>query len=570
MGNMSELNGETETERTVGAAENEAGPGKAVESPQEAIARERDQLAMVLRVSRAAASLDLSEMLEQVASCFQTSRWRWDYTSLFLYEPADKALRQHSLFATPGLLPDVTKYNGTLIPLEGSQSGQAFITGEPSVVNTRAEYEATVSREWATDAMKYIPKAYSCCIVPLVCRGRRLGTLVTASVRDWAFDAEAVQFLRQIAHAIAPAVDNAIAYRQIDELKDRLSKEKTYLESEISANLGEIVGASDPLRRVLSLVQSVSATGSTVLIHGETGTGKELVARAVHQMSNRRATTFVRLNCAAIPTGLIESELFGHERGAFTGAVSQKIGRFELADGGTLFLDEVGEIPLDLQPKLLRVLQERELERLGGTRTIKVDVRVIAATNRDLDEMVASRTFRSDLFYRLNVFPIAVPPLRNRREDIPPLVHHFVDRYARRMKKATLVVSPETLAALSRYDWPGNVRELENVVERSVILSSGPELVVPPGALEPAVRQEGAGAGAPSLRQERAASIVVSTTAPQSLAEAERAFIVRALEQTNWVVAGSSGAAARLGLSRTTLQGRMRKLEISRPVTNRD
>ncbi|HVR64139.1 MAG TPA: sigma 54-interacting transcriptional regulator, partial [Polyangia bacterium] len=309
------------------AAGDDEGAGAA---PLDAVVRERDQLATVLRISQAAASLDLTDLIEQVAKCFQTSRWGWDYTSLFIYEPAERALRAHSLFATPGLMPGLAKFNGTLIPLEGSYAGQAFLASEPILVNSRAEYEAAVSPAWAKDWMRYISPAFSCCTMPLACRGRRLGTLVAACVRDRGFDDEAVQFLRQIASVIAQAVDNALAYRQIDDLKDRLSKDKSYLESEINAGLGEIVGSSRELGRVQSLIESVAPTDSTVLIHGETGTGKELVARAIHQMSRRRSATFVRLNCAAIPTGLIESVLFGHERGSFTGAVTQKIGRFEL------------------------------------------------------------------------------------------------------------------------------------------------------------------------------------------------------------------------------------------------
>jgi formate hydrogenlyase transcriptional activator len=309
---------------------------------------------------------------------------------------------------------------------------------------------------------------------------------------------------------------------------------------------------------VLSLVDAVAAAGCTVLVQGETGTGKELIARAIHQRSDRRGGPFVKLNCAAIPTGLLESELFGHDKGAFTSAVSHKIGRFELAHGGTLVLDEVGDIPLELQPKLLRVLQEREFERLGGTRTIEVDVRLVAATNRDLATMVREGQFRSDLYYRLAVFPIAVPPLRQRREDIHRLVRQFVDRSARRLRKSVTVIPPEALQALCRHDWPGNVRELENVIERAVILSPGPELRLPPAALE-----GGPGRADPPGHTGEMGEPAPS---PRSLAQAERAFIIEALEASSWVVGGRSGAAARLALSRTTLQARMRKLGIARPT----
>ena len=275
--------------------------------------------------------------------------------------------------------------------------------------------------------------------------------------------------------------------RRSQALKDKLAKEKAYLEEEVRTehNFGEIVGESAALRRVLKEVETVAPTGSTVLIRGETGTGKELIARALHDLSPRRERTFVKLNCAAIPTGLLESELFGHEKGAFTGAISQKVGRFELAHQGTLFLDEVGDIPPELQPKLLRVLQEQEFERLGGTKTIKVDVRLVAATNRDLAAMVADGRFRDDLYYRLNVFPLVLPPLRERRDDIPRLVRHFTQQFARRMGRRIETIPSAVMEALVRYPWPGNIRELQNVIERAVILSPGSSLQVPLGDLQP-------------------------------------------------------------------------------------
>jgi formate hydrogenlyase transcriptional activator len=537
-----------------------AAPLEMAESSLPDLRGEQDRLSVILEVGRAAATLALPDLIERVGGCLQRSRWRWDYTTLCLHEPEEAALRVHFLAFAPGPIRDSHQrfQGGELIPIEGTQSGRAFVSGEPCVVNSRAEYEALLAPAWAAKVMQVLPAEYSSCIVPLTNRGRRLGTLATATPRDRAFDAAAVQFLSQIANAIAPAVDNALAYQQIEQLKDRLARENQYLESEVEAALGEIVGKSPALQRVLTLVESVARTDSSVLISGETGTGKEVIARAIHRLSARRGSTFVKLNCAAIPTGLFEAELFGHERGAFTGALAQKIGRFELADGGTLFLDEVGETPLEVQPKLLHVLQEREFQRVGGTRTIRVDTRVLAATNRDLDEMIANRSFRNDLFYRLNVFPIAVPPLRERREDIPALVRHFVDRAAQRMKKVIDEIPPDVLAALCGYDWPGNVRELGNVVERAVILSPGPALKVSAADLAASPLSERTSPPKMSLAGDR-------PEAPRRLADAERMFIMRALEETHWVVGGKLGAAARLGLSRTTLQARMRKLGIARP-----
>jgi formate hydrogenlyase transcriptional activator len=353
--------------------------------------------------------------------------------------------------------------------------------------------------------------------------------------------------LGQVAQQVAIAVDNALAYRQIGELKDKLAEEKLYLEAEIRTEyiFEEIIGESAALKEVLKQLEVVAPTDSTVLIQGETGTGKELIARALHKLSGRRERTFVKLNCAAIPTGLLESELFGHEKGAFTGAIAQRIGRFELADGGTLFLDEVGDVPLELQAKLLRVLQEQEFERLGSTRTIRVNVRLVAATNRDLNQMVAEKQFRSDLYYRLNVFPITVPPLRERTADIPVLVRYFAQQYARRMNKRIETIPSEAMHVLSGYAWPGNVRELENFIERAVILSQGAQLQVPVAELA------------------KAKGMVPSGIA--TLETAEREHIERALREANWIIGGPAGAATRLGMKRTTLQSKLQKLGISRP-----
>ena len=367
------------------------------------------------------------------------------------------------------------------------------------------------------------------------------------------FSQDDVNFLTQVAGQVGIGVHNAMAYGHIGDLRDKLAQEKLYLEDEIRSemNFEEIIGNSAALHRILKQVETVAPTESTVLIYGETGTGKELVARALHNLSHRRSGSFVKLNCAAIPTGLLESELFGHEKGAFTGAIAQRIGRFELANHGTVFLDEVGEIPLELQPKLLRVLQEREFERLGSTRTLRTDARLIAATNRDLGAMVEQQKFRSDLFYRLNVFPIRVPPLRERCEDIPLLVRHFALQFARRMNKRIDSIPSETMSALCDYHWPGNIRELQNIIERAVILSSGPDLRVPLSDFK--------SNGSTSDSDEP-----LRPNMQRILEETERKQILAALEESRWVVAGPKGAAARLGMKRSTLQVRMQKLGISR------
>jgi len=382
--------------------------------------------------------------------------------------------------------------------------------------------------------------------VPLTVHDRRLGTLSIGRLGGKPFSDCDAELLGSVSSQVAFSVENALAFQEIAQLKDKLAAEKVYLEDEIRTeyNFEEIIGQSAALKSALHQVETVAPTDSAVLICGETGTGKELVARAIHDLSQRRERTFVKLNCAAIPTGLLESELFGHERGAFTGAIAQRVGRFELADRGTIFLDEVGDIPLELQPKLLRVLQEQEFERLGSTRTKRVDVRVVAATNRDLEEMVAAGTFRNDLYYRLNVFPITLPPLRERPEDIPPLVRYFVQKFARRMNRRIESIPADTMTALSRYAWPGNVRELENAVERAVILTSGPTLRVP-------------------MSEFRGRAVAPSTRAT-TLEATEREAILRALRESSWVLGGPRGAATRLGLKRTTLQSRLQKLGIDR------
>jgi formate hydrogenlyase transcriptional activator len=502
------------------------------------LAQERDRLRVLLEVNNAVVSkLDLHGLLNAISGSLRRVIHH-EYTSLAVFEPETNKMRMMALDFPQGkgLIREEMR-----LPLEGSIAGRAFRSRQPIVLDRDAmdEFDSPTSHLLRDEGVRSVVS------MPLITHERVLGTLTLASLRDAAFQQRDVDLLVQVAGQVAIAVENALAFEEIAELKNKLAQEKLYLEDEIRSemNFDEIVGDSPAVRAVLKQMETVAATDSTVLIQGETGTGKELIARAIHNRSPRREHTFVKVNCAAIPTGLLESELFGHERGAFTGALSRRIGRFELAHGGTIFLDEVGDIPLELQPKLLRVLQEQEFERLGSAQTIRVDVRLVAATNRDLVAMVADRTFRSDLYYRLRVFPLVVPPLRERPEDIPTLVRYFVQKHARRLNRAVETIPAETLEALVRYPWPGNIRELENLIERAVIVSPGPVLRVPLGELKPPTEAPGENL---------------------TLHAAEREHILRALEATNWVLSGPRGAAVRLGMKRTTLQSRMRKLGVVR------
>jgi formate hydrogenlyase transcriptional activator len=500
-------------------------------------AQERLELLLDL-TNRVVSTLDLRDLLRVIAANLRRVM-QCDGVAIELPDAEDGKLRIYALdfpasnnVIREGLEPSASE----------SPMARVFRTGEPILDSAWVTADNSVARELGIK---------SHCHLPLTSRNRVLGVLSVGSMRENAFSQDDFAFLTQFARQVAIAADNAVAYGEISALKDQLAQEKLYLEDEIRSELNfeEIVGKSEALRRVLALVETVAPTDSTVLIHGETGTGKELIARAVHNLSSRRSNAFVKLNCAAIPTGLLESELFGHEKGAFTGAIAQRVGRFELAHRGTVFLDEIGEIPLELQPKLLRVLQEREFERLGSTRTLRTDARLIAATNRDLEALVAEQEFRSDLYYRLNVFPVRVPALRERSEDIPVLVRHFVQQFSRRMNKNIDTIPSETMTTLVRYHWPGNIRELQNVIERAVILSIGPVLKVPTDELHlrtssPPANNSGHG------------------NLQAVLDDAERQGIVATLEKTNWIVAGPNGAAARLGMKRSTLQSRMQKLGI--------
>jgi formate hydrogenlyase transcriptional activator len=514
------------------------------QSIQRQLQEERDRLRLLLEVNNTVVSaLDLHELLSAVSTSLRRL-FNHEYASISLYDARTERLQIHALDfpVSKGLIQE-----GLSVPVEGSPTGRALTSRQPVFI-TRGDVE-----QFGSDIAKRIVAEglQSACCLPLVSHGRPLGTLVVASMREEVFPQKDAELLQHVANQIAIAVENALAFGQVVERANKLTEEKLYLQDEIRTqhDFEEIVGDDRALKHVLQQVQTVAPTGSTVLIRGETGTGKELIARAIHNLSLRSERALVKINCAAIPTGLLESELFGHEKGAFTGAIAQRIGRFELANGGTLFLDEVGDIPLELQPKLLRVLQEQEFERIGSTKTLRVDVRIVAATNSNLPRMIAAKQFRSDLFYRLNVFPIVIPPLRERRADIALLVRYFVQKYARRMKKKVDTIPAQAMRALSEYDWPGNVRELENFIERAVILSRGEQLEIPLTELRQAARP----APAPA------------SDGPATLEQAEREHIVRALGETNWVIGGAAGAAARLGMKRTTLQSRMKQLGITRP-----
>jgi len=512
----------------------------ASETARLALESERTKLRLILDLNNSMVSnLELKDLVQAISPRIRDVM-RLDAVALILPTGSSGAPEVYALD-----FPDGKGYirPGTEVAKDGL-AAQVFRSGKPWVGDIRWDAQKHLGRELALQE-----GLTALCLLPLGRSERVLGILAVGRLRKHSFTQQDVDFMAQIAGQLAIAMDNALSYRKISELSHKLAQEKLYLENEIRSELNfeEIVGNSAVLRRVLRQVEAVSPTNSTVLIYGETGCGKELIARAVHKLSGRCRHPFVKLNCAAIPTGLLESELFGHEKGAFTGAIAQRIGRFELASDGTIFLDEVGEIPLELQPKLLRVLQEREFERLGSSRTLHTDARLVAATNRDLNAMVESQKFRSDLFYRLNVFPICVPPLRERPEDIPFLIRHFVRHFGRQMKKPIETISSETMEALVRYPWPGNIRELQNVIERAVILSPGNALRVAMSDLKPRITENG------------------SVNGGVTLEEMERRHILAVLEQTNWVFAGPHGAAARLGLKRPTLQFRMRKLGIARP-----
>jgi formate hydrogenlyase transcriptional activator len=522
------------TARSDGQASGTGDPYWALLAVSEAIISHRDLPALFR---------ELAGRLDHVV-CF-------DYLALVLHEAATNTMHLHVMGAS-----EPTPYVPVIaLPVKDDPAGLVWQIQQPLIILSVAE-----ESRWPQFRERVQPHGVqSTCMLPLTTARRRLGTLVFASRQPATYEAADASFLQLVANQVAVAVENALAFQEIQAaiqeiqaLKDKLAKENAYLEEEVRTehNFGEIVGGSGgALRRVLKQVETVAPTGSTVLIRGETGTGKELIARALHELSPRRDRTFVKLNCAAIPTGLLESELFGHEKGAFTGAIGQKVGRFELAHQGTLLLDEVGDIPPELQPKLLRVLQEQEFERLGGTKTIKVDVRLVAATHRDLARMVADGRFREDLYYRLNVFPLMLPPLRERPDDIPRLVRHFTQRFARRMGRRIESIPSAVMEALVRYPWPGNIRELQNVIERAVILSAGASLQIPLGDLQPA----------PAQAQ-------VPAAAAGTLADAERDHILAVLRETMWVLGGPDGAAARLGMKRTTLQSKMKKLGIARPL----
>jgi formate hydrogenlyase transcriptional activator len=527
---------------------------------EEKLQRQNERLELLLNLTtRITSSLDLREVLRAIAANIREVMHA-DAVTVGL---PDAVSGKNRVFAV-----DFPHGKGVikeeLLLAQSAATKRAMDTLKPVVIDTRERDELS-SEAYDVVAAEEIEAV---CNIPLVNHGRALGILSILRATNIPFSPEDVDFLTRASGQIAIAVENALAYREISELKDKLAQEKVYLEEEFRSEMGfeQIIGNSSGLKHVLQLVETVAPSDSTVMLLGETGTGKELIARAIHDRSRRKQRTFVKLNCAAIPTGLVESELFGHEKGAFTGAVTQKIGRLELADQGTLFLDEVGDIPIEIQPKLLRALQEREFERLGSTHTRKVNVRLVSATNRNLEEMVATKEFRSDLYYRLNVFPIRIPPLRDRREDIPLLVSYFVQKFAKEMQKHIEAVPAVAMKGLTAWDWAGNIRELENFIERAVLLTRGKSLDVPLAELRKTKNME----GPPDTDQRQVEQVPGKKTDSQSdktsvadeYARKQRDQIVHALAACRGRVGGADGAAARLGMNRTTLLSRMKKFGI--------
>jgi formate hydrogenlyase transcriptional activator len=532
-------------------------------SAETELQRQNERLRLLLDLTnRITSNLDLREVIRAVSANVREVMLG-DMVSVMLADDASQKMRVYTLDfpASPGIVRE-----GMLVSLTESIRS-AFTNLRPTIVSTTdpGDFSSEVREQLA-----FLTEPKTICQIPLVNRGRALGILAIGRTSERPYDADEVDFLSQVAGQIAIAIENALAYEEISRLKDKLAEEKLYLEEQIRSEMGfeRIIGSSAAIRHVLQLVETVAPSDSTVLLLGETGTGKELIARAIHERSRRKERTFVKLNCAAIPTGLLESELFGHERGAFTGAISQKVGRMELADLGTLFLDEVGDIPIEIQPKLLRALQEREFERLGSTHTRKVNLRLVAATNRDLEKMVADREFRNDLYYRLNVFPIRIPPLRDRREDIPLLVSYFVQNCAKRMQKQIDTIPASAMKGLAAWDWPGNIRELENFVERAVILTRGKSLDAPIAELRKS-RNDGP-VQVPGPQTDHDIARIVQETiasmrgkgAESDHARRQRDEIVRVLTECKGRVGGAAGAAIRMGLSRTTLISRMKRLGI--------
>ncbi len=512
---------------------------EALREAEERLHRETERMNAVLEVtSLLSSNWDIQQVFLRISATVRRVL-RQEFASFVLHDPATGLLVRQAIDFPLGkgmiaAMQVVTRKSPAGLSME---EGSSKIFSKEQLLILEEE----VARSFVAEGLE------SVCCVPLMRPKGPLGVFVVGSTRRDAFLDSDLSLLNQVAAQLATAIENHRAAVEIRQLKQRLGEERSYLkgESQPQADFGEIVGDSVALKQVLDQVSTVASSDATVMILGETGTGKELIARAIHQMSRRKDGSFVKVNCAAIPMGLLESELFGHEKGAFTGAVSRKIGRMELAEGGTLFLDEVGEIPMELQPKLLRVLQDQEFERLGGTRTVKVNLRLLAATNRNLAESMAQHEFRSDLFYRLNVFPIRLPALRERREDIPLLIRHFVHKFAGRMERYIETIPKDTMQALAQWDWPGNIRELENLMERSVILSEGSVLRVP-------------------LEEVRGQNKSSEVQDDRTLDSAERQHIVRLLKETGGVLSGPDGAAQRLGVKRTTLQSKMQRLGISR------